>query len=104
MKISMVKTFLFLTLLTALATVVGVWLSAFEKEALYFVSGLVIGSSVGIFYSRLAVLPICLGAGLLFGTVIPGYSATDQALPLFLLTLIIFNGSMNCCESRIERS
>jgi hypothetical protein len=84
-----------LPLLSAAAAALAAYcFGGFETEALYLVGGVVLGASVSIFYTRYAVLPICIGAGFLFGTRIPVHYAVDQIFPLFLLLLVVFNSVM----------
>ncbi len=97
---SIFKPAVLLPLLAAIAAAVAAcWFAGFEKEALSPFGGIAMGASAGIFYTRLAVLPICVGAGFVVGTRIPVYHLIDQVFPLFLLALVVFYSVMRWYDS-----
>lgn len=93
------KSLFVFTLLSAIAAALGASFDGFERDALCIAGGVAIGALPGVFFTRLAVLPICLSAAFLFGTRIPLYHALDQIFPLFLLALVILNSVMYWCKS-----
>lgn len=98
MKIPILRPLSFLTFTTALAVGVGTWFNGFELEAMCLAAGIILGVLPGLFHTRLSVLPLCIGGGFLFGSIIPGHPYTYQIFPLFLLTLAVLNSAISWCS------